>query len=210
MLTELHKEMLRKPPSAPMSNYVFGVKFYYDDYDMKGNRIQPDMNGLSYDLNNDTDRSMIAIRVDLPTFDTQLVQKHFLGTEKSFPILRKYGGDTTLEFYTHTDPHENNFIVYNFFKRFADKTQLQQQNKFYHKEFITVFNQIEISVGDRPDGNEVYLYYLNNCIVTKIDTGSLTYEGQEALKYSMTVHYDDWSIAEKDVTENEQRGKGTR
>lgn len=210
MLTKLHKEMLRKPPSAPMSNYVFGVKFYYDYYDIKGNRIEPEMNGLHYDLSNDADRSMIAIRVDLPTFDTQLVQKHFLGTEKSFPILRKYGGDTTLEFYIHTDPHENNFIVYNFFKRFADKTQLQQQNKFFHKEFITIFNQIEISVGDRPDGNEVYLYYLNNCIVTKIDMGSLNYEGQDVLKYSMTVHYDDWSIAEKDVTENEHKSKGTR
>ena len=158
MLTELHREMLRKPPSAPMSNYVFGVKFYYDDYDIKGNRIQPDQNGLGYDLSNDSDRSMIAIKVDLPSFETQLVQKHYLGTEKSFPILRKYGGDTTLAFYTHTDPHENNFVVYNFFKKFSDKTQMQQQNKYYHKEFITIFNQIEISIGDRPDGNEVYLY----------------------------------------------------
>ena len=210
MLTELHKDMLRKPPSAPMSNYVFGVKFYYDDYDIKGNRIQPDQNGMGYDLSSDSDRSMIAIKVDLPSFETQLDQKHYLGTEKSFPILRKYGGDTTLEFYTHTDPHENNFIVYNFFKKFSDKTQMQQQNKYYHKEFITIFNQIEISVGDRPDGNEVYLYYLNNCIVTKIDMGSLTYEGQEIMKYSMTVHYDDWSVVENDVEENEQEGKGTR
>mgnify|MGYP006974385560 FL=1 len=40
--------------------------------------------------------------------------------------------------------------------------------------------------------------------------GNLTYEGQDVMKYSMTVHYDDWSIAEQDVVENEQEGKGTR
>ena len=51
---------------------------------------------------------------------------------------------------------------------------------------------------------------MRNCIVTKIETGTLTYEGQDALKYSMTVHYDDWTIAPQDVVENEQKGKGTR
>ena len=111
-LLELHKEMLKKPPSAPLNNYIFRVNFHLDS-------IYKDKS-LGYSLNNDTDRSMIAIKADLPSFETSIIQKHFLGSEKSFPVLRKHGGDTTLEFYTHTDPHENNFVVYNFFKQFKN------------------------------------------------------------------------------------------
>lgn len=205
----LYKNVLQKPPSSPMANWIFNVNFLYDDYNMIGNRIQPDQNSLGYQLNNDTDRSMIAIKADLPTFDTTLVTKSFLGTQKSFPVLRKHGGDTTLEFYCHADPHENNFITYNFFKKFKDFTQSQQMNNYYHKEFATVFNEIDISVDDRTN-NQVYIYYLKNCIVTKIDMGSLSYEGAEALKYTMTVHYDDWWVAENDVTDNEKTGNGSR
>lgn len=199
-LLKLHKEMLQKPPSAPLSNYIFRVNFHLDS-------IYKDKS-LGYSLNNDTDRSMIAIKADLPSFETSIIQKHFLGSEKSFPVLRKHGGDTTLEFYTHTDPHENNFVVYNFFKQFKNATP--SNSNYIHKEFTMIFNRIEIVVGDRAGGNETYRYHLRNCIVTKVDTGSLTYEGQEALKYTMTVHYDDWTIAEQDVVENEQEGKGTR
>ena len=107
-IENLHKDLFMKPPSSPMKNWIFDVQFVWDGYDMTGNRIQPDLNTLGYSLNNDTDRSMIAIKADLPSFDTTIVTKSFLGTQKSFPVLRKHGGDTTLEFYTHTDPHENN------------------------------------------------------------------------------------------------------
>lgn len=209
-IENLHKDVLMKPPSSPMKNWIFDVQFVWDGYDMTGNRIQPDQNTLGYSLNNDTDRSMIAIKADLPTFDTTIVTKSFLGTQKSFPVLRKHGGDTTLEFYTHTDPHENNFIVYNFFKKFKDLNTNQQSNEYFHKEFATVFNEIDISVMDREDGNIVYIYYLKNCIVTKIEMGSLSYENSEALKYTMSVHYDDWWVTENDVTENEKKGKGSR
>jgi hypothetical protein len=46
--------------------------------------------------------------------------------------------------------------------------------------------------------------------VTKIDQGSLNYEGNEAVRYQMTVHYDDWNVAVQDVIENEVEGKGSR
>lgn len=196
----LHRDMLKKPPSAPMNSYIFKVDFHLDGTETNLS--------LGYTLDNDSDRSMIAIKVDLPTFDTTLVQKKFLGSEKSFPILRKHGGDTTLEFYAHTDPHENNFIVYNFFKKF--KPDAPSTSYYYHKEFLTIFNKIDITTGDRANGNVTYVYHLYNCIVTKIDSGNLSYEGQDAIKYQMTVHYDDWSIESMTVEENEQEGKGTR
>lgn len=192
-----------KPPSDPMKNFIFRVTF-----ENHNPGISPLLKSTQFTLNNDGDRSMIAIKVDLPSFDTQLVQKHFLGTEKSFPVIRKYGGDTTLEFYAHTDPHENNFIVYNFFKQFDLATPAH--STFYHKEFLSAFDCIKIYTGDRANGNTTYIYNLYNCIVTKIDQGSLNYEGNEALRYQMTVHYDDWNVAVQDVIENEVEGKGSR
>lgn len=209
-IENLYQEVLMRPPSSPMKNWIFNVSFLWDGYDNIGDRIQPTQNSLGFDLNNDSDRSMIAIKVDLPSFDTTLVTKSYLGTQKSFPVLRKHSGETTLTFYMHTDPHENNFIVYNFFKKFNDLSKDQEDNKYYHKEFATVFNEIDISVMDREDGNVVYIYYLKNCIVTKVDMSELNYEGGDAMKYNMTVHYDDWWVTENDVTENEVTGKGSR
>jgi hypothetical protein len=184
-LFDLHKTMLQRPPSAPLSNFIFRINFFLDSTNVKYS--------LGYKLDNDSDRSMIAIKADLPSFETQLVQKHFLGTEKSFPILRKNGGETTLEFYTHTNVNENNFIVYNFFKQF-NKEVKSEDHIFIHKEFLTIFNKIDIIIGDKANGSEIYTYHLLNCIPTKIDSGNVSYEGQEALKFTMNVHYDDWNI----------------
>ena len=197
-LFDLHKTMMQKPPSAPLSNFIFRVNFHLD--------ATESVHSLGYKLDNDTDRSMIAIKADLPTYETQLVQKHFLGSEKSFTILRKNGGDTTLEFYAHTNVNENNFIVYNFFKTFNKEVETEY-HPFVHKEFLTIFNKIDIVVGDKADGSERYTYHLFNCIPTKVDSGSLTYEGQEALKFTMSVHYDDWSVEVHNRPEEEEDKK---
>ena len=192
----LHRTMLQKPPSAPLSNFIFKVNFFLDATDK--------IYSLGYKLDNDTDRSMIAIKADLPTFETQLVQKHFLGSEKSFPVIRKNGGDTTLEFYTHTETDENAFVVYNFFKTFIKSVELDY-HPFIHKEFLTVFNKIDIVLGDKANGSPKYTYHLFNCIPTKIDSGNVSYESQDALKYTMSVHYDDWSVEVHNRPEEEDK-----
>lgn len=179
-LIQLNKEVLMKPPSSPIANHIFNVAFFYDG----GSE-----NDQGYTLLNDTDRSMIAISVDLPSFSTSIVTRKFLGTEKSFPVYRSNGGETSLVFYAHTEPTDNDFIVYNFFKDIAEN----REKKYYHHEFYRIFDKIEIKVGDMK-ANEIYTYHLMNCIVTKIDQGSLSYEGSEAVKFTMTVHYDDWFI----------------
>ena len=80
---------------------------------------------------------------------------------------------------------------------------------YYHKEFIDVFDEIEIEVWDRTD-NLVYRYHLLNCIVTKVSQGTLSYETDDVMKYQIDFHYDDWNIEEHDVMENEKLGNGTR
>ena len=58
-LIKLNNDVLMKPPSSPIANHIFNVAFFYDG----GSE-----NDQGYTLLNDTDRSMIAISVDLPSF----------------------------------------------------------------------------------------------------------------------------------------------
>ena len=180
-LQELHTSTLQLPPSSPLPNYMFNVSFYY----FKG--IQ---NERGYILDNDNDVSMIATQVDLPTFDTKIVTKKFFGSEKSYPVYRSNAGNTSLVLYSHADATENDFIVSNFFKKFEE----QINNEYFHYERFKIFDKIVISVGMRAGGRETYKYTLRNCLVTKIDQGQLSYESSEAIKYTMSVHYDDWSV----------------
>ena len=181
MMMDLNVNKLRKPPSSPIPNYIFRVTF--------GNWDGME-NDAGYILDNDKDPSMIAISVNLPSFDTKIVTKKFLGTEKSFPIYRSNAGETTLEFYTHSAQWENDFIVVNFFKDIED----HYNHSYIHDEFYKIFDYINIYISDITSKDIVYIYTLNNCIVTKIDQGNLNYEGSEAVKYTMTVHYDNWYI----------------
>lgn len=183
MMMDLNINKLKFPPSPPLPNYIFRVTFGSSKGDGTTNEG-------GYLLDNDNDPSMIAYSVTLPTFDTKIVTKKFLGTEKSFPVYRSNAGETTLEFYTHSDQWENDFIVVNFFKDIEDKISKQ----YYHDENYSYFDYINIYLCDITTRNVVYIYKLENCIVTKIDQGSLSYESSEAIKYSMTVHYDNWYI----------------
>lgn len=181
-LNNLYDNILSKPPSNPLPNYLFRVVFQCND-------------GLSNDkkyvLDNDKNRSMIAIQIDLPSFETNIVTKKFLGSEKSFPIYRKNSGDTTLAFYAHAEQKDNDFIIYNFFKKIQEK----YNGKYWHYENYNFFDNICIWLCS-PNKEFQYVYHLINCTVTKIDQGQLSYEGSEAIKYTMSVHYDDWYIEE--------------
>lgn len=199
MSLELFKNIMNKPPSSPLKSWIFEVCFFSND---------GTINRMNYPLLNTNDISMIPIKVDLPSIDTHIVTLKSFGTEKSFPVIRKHGGDTTLDFYIHSNPHENEFIVYNFFKNYsnglmdAGKTSLYDGTKQYiHKEFLSAFDKIVIEIYDGTDKN-IYTYTLYNCIVTKIDEGTMNYETDDVMKYSMTVHYDDWYISQVSGTLN--------
>jgi hypothetical protein len=189
-MLDLNFDKLKLPPSPPLPNYLFRVCFH--NYSPTDNNIT---------LDNDNDPSMIAISVNLPSFDTKYVTKKFLGSEKSFPVFRSNAGETSLEFYTHSDQGENNFIVSNFFKRMEDF----YEHRYIHKEFSVCFDTIAIWVSDILKKDFIYVYYLKNCFVTKIEQGQLSYEGSEAIKYTMTVHYDDWYISETESADDEDK-----
>ena len=113
MSLNIYKNVMMKAPSAPMPSYIFKVNFRYSLNDGTKNE-------LGFDLTNESDRSMWAIKCDLPSLETHIKTFKYFGSQKSYPVIRTHSGDSSLEFYIHSDPHENNFIVYNFFKKFND------------------------------------------------------------------------------------------
>ena len=188
---ELMSKVFQKEPTIPLANWLFLVNFYYTLSD--GTTAS---NG--YNLLDDNDLSMKAIKADLPSIETNIVTQSFFGSKKSFPIYRKRMGDTTIEFYIHSAYKENSFIINNFFERYLSKTT----PTIYHKEFSPIFDQVEIRMFDRTNAR-IYTYILYNCIPTKVEhQGGLTYEGTgDIMKYSMSLHYDDWSIIDYGLEE---------
>ena len=61
---ELTKQIYGKPPSTPLTSWIFRVKFYY----LGANGLQ---NDFQYQLNQPADISSIPIKADLPKFETK-------------------------------------------------------------------------------------------------------------------------------------------
>lgn len=194
---ELVKKIYQKPIVNPLANWIFSVQFYCTD-------VSGVENKFGYVLNNPSDSSSITIKADLPAFETHIVTQKYFGSEKSFPVLRKHGGDTNLTFYAYSNIVNNNFIFKNFIKTYKETTVNGQRyfnettkRAYPHKEFVYPFNQIEIQMYDQT-GINIYSYVLKNCITTKFDEGSVDYESAEIIRYNLGIHYDDWFIYLKD------------
>lgn len=130
-------------------------------------------------------KNLVPISIELPKYETQYVTQMFLGTERSYPINRKYSGDTTLEFYIRVE--DENQGIYNFLARL-------QQNRmaFPHVERDMTFDTIKLTMRDRKlQPTTTYTYI--NCILTNFDMGQMSYEGEEMIKCSLSYHYDFWT-----------------
>lgn len=133
----------------------------------------------------ETLKDLIPISVGLPTYETILTTRSFLGTEKSYPIMRKYSGDTDMEFIIRT-ANENDEL----FKILASIKQTQFGYK--HFELDRTFNKMIVQIIDkRGNISTTYKYY--NIIITKFDLTNLSYEGEDMMKCTLSLHYDFWS-----------------
>ena len=130
-------------------------------------------------------KNLVPISIELPKYETQYVTQMFLGTERSYPINRKYSGDTTLEFYIRVE--DENQGIYNFLARL-------QQNRmaFPHVERDMTFDTIKLTMRDRKlQPTTTYTYI--NCILTNFEMGQMSYEGEEMIKCTLSYHYDFWT-----------------
>jgi len=154
--------------SDPQSNWLFNIWF------------QSDTPGAS-----DVLKNLIPINVSLPKYETIVIERNFLGTSKSFPIKRKYDGETDMEFIIRTENDDEN--LYNNLALIK-----QTQSGFKHFEFDRTYNKIIIETVDRMGKvNATYKYY--NVIVTNFSLSDLGYDGSDMVKCTLSFHYDFWT-----------------
>lgn len=130
-------------------------------------------------------KNLVPISIELPKYETQYVTQMFLGTERSYPINRKYSGDTTLEFYVRVE--DENQGIYNFLARLQ-----QNRMSFPHYERDMTFDKIVLTMRDRKLQSTTKYTYIN-CILTNFEMGQMSYESEEMIKCSLSYHYDFWT-----------------
>lgn len=130
-------------------------------------------------------KNLVPLNISLPTYETIVVERSFLGTEKSFPIKRKYAGDTDMEFIIRSENDDSSL-----FNNLAMTKQTQQG--FKHFELDRTYNKIMVQLVDRKgEVNAVYKYF--NAIVTNFSMTDLSYEGEDMVKCTLSFHYDFWT-----------------
>lgn len=162
--------------SDPQPNWLFDITFMSD---------KP--LDLSDKLNN-----CIPISFTLPQHTTTYVERYCLGIKKSVPVARDYSGDSQMEFIIRTENSENDYLkeLGNVHENILDE--------FKHLEQDRTYNKIEVKMYSRAlNKGKVTIYTYYNVILTEMTLGEISYEGEEAVKASMTYHYDYWTVREE-------------
>lgn len=175
---EQHSEFFEL--SDPQPSWMFDIQFFSENGEDTLSSIQ----------------NLMPISIDLPKYETQYVTQTFLGTERSYPINRKYSGDTNMEFYIRVIDVANSGL----YEMIANLKQTQTQ--FAHYERDTRFNKIKVIMKDRcgnpnsqtkeEDKNKLTSYTFVNCFVTNFEIGQMSYESDEMIKCTLSWHYDFW------------------
>lgn len=152
--------------------------------------------------------TLIPTSVTLPTFHTDIVTKNWFGTEKSYPVIRKYGGDCTMNFDVRSEKNENASI----YRLTQIGAQFRHDNEdyiLYHPELekspngnlhILKFNKIQVRLKNKTiraedDDLDSTIYEYKNCIITEFAFNEeLDYASDSKLTCKMTFHYDLWHI----------------
>lgn len=173
---------------SPQQSWMFDVAFYFTSaaerkYNLKRDQIE-------------TDPSFKCIKADLPKMQFATKEFFFLGSKKTIPIYKDPSGETTLEFWLQSDIvkigdqeiyYENDLL--------SILIGEDADDDYFHPEFDDpLFETIEIVLRN-SDGSPSKKIRLLNPVVTNIETGgSVSYDSEDGLKVTLTVHYDDWRL----------------
>ena len=176
--------------SDPQPTWLFEVAFY----NVKNNTHNT--NFINF-----LETNLIPTSVTLPSHKTEIATKKYFGSEKSFAVLRTYGGDCTMNFDVRSNADEN--------VELAQMTQVAAQRRDsgdyiqYHPEFEsnakgTEFHKIIIRLTNKTvehGGDYSYneVYELINCVITDFSFNEeLNYSSDSKLTCKLTCHYDYW------------------
>ena len=178
--------------SDPQPTWLFDVSFY----NVKNNTHNTEfINLLSTNL--------IVTSVTLPTHKTEYVTKKYFGSEKSFPVIRTYGGDCTMNFDVRSEPGENEGI--------ERLTQIAAQYRLDGDDYLQIHPELETNksglsfqkvivrlkhkVHDVSMDQAIHSEYeYINCIITDFGFNEeLNYTSDSKLTCKLTFHYDFWN-----------------
>lgn len=127
--------------SDPQPAWLYDVLFYKS--------VGENNSNMSYV----EDTHLFVDSISLPSYETELVTKNYFGSEKTYPVLRKYGTDIELGFTMRTDWNDNKQLY-----RLAqiNARNLQQRLDYENRSVLyPVHPEIE------PYNNNVGTWYYN-------------------------------------------------
>lgn len=189
--------------AVPQLSWMYKVFFDVDDtvFTAYNNSYFPEeLNSLTYEIQ--------PISCSLPTEETHTAEQFYLGTKRTVTTYKDRSGECTMEFYYRDisisveldDPTSVTNKNVSFFNLLAlansvDSSQTTEQiiKKPIHSELLKpLFRKITISLfnADTSAAND---YVLVNPIITNIEhSGDLSYESEDLVKWTITIHYDWW------------------
>lgn len=177
--------------SDPQPTWLFDVSFY----SVKNNSS----NAYFMDWCN---KDIIITSVTLPSYHTETVTKKYWGSEKTYPVIRTYGGECTMKFDVRTEMQD-----------MVNIEKLAQVDSLYHtagQDYIQYHPELEMVVGSvsfekvivrlknktvasTDDKAIMQEYEYNNCIITDFGFNEdLDYSSETKLTGKLTFHYDMW------------------
>lgn len=176
--------------SDPQATWLFDVSFY---------NVKNNISNIRFIDFLETD--LIPTSITLPSHKTEIVTKKYFGTEKSYSVIRTYGGDCTMNFDVRSNAKENinlnNITQITAQKRlngdyiqYHPELESNLKGLEFHKIIIRLTNKTEENGGAYPY-NEVY--ELINCIITDFSFNEeLNYSSDSKLTCKLVCHYDYW------------------
>lgn len=161
---------------TPQQSWLFKVQFFSSYGDL-----------TFVDESNSEIPELTPLKIDLPKFEYKTFTQKYLGTEKTFPVGLSKSGESTMEFLLNEKDTLYRYLgmVRNNGPKALDPIR---QDTTIH------FSKIVIKSYDQT-GLERNNYELYNPIITNLEhTGSFDYAGEEAIRISLTIHYDDWDV----------------
>lgn len=155
----------------PVPNWLFNVTF----------RVPSNLE-LENSLN-----TLECISIGLPESETVTAEAHFFGSSMTVPVKRKFAGETTAEFFDKKGSKDS--LV-------AMLTNSGDVDPFEtRKEFSYRIDKVMIDVYPMNVKRIYRRYALYNPVITKFSySEGLDAAGESALKYSVSLHYDYWTI----------------
>lgn len=85
--------------SDPLPTWLYEVEFYNDEF-------------LCSAITLENTKNVVVTSITLPQYNTSTVVKKYFGQEKTYPILRTYGTDVTMNFDFFNDPYDNKVLKF--------------------------------------------------------------------------------------------------